>query len=184
MRSITESGSVPPLKELEPLIDTEDWSLPGLPDLLFAITPGTCPANTLERLGLEDDLIISEPCKATTELVREPFFSVPYPTTTTSSSCFSSGAIFTSTMLSAPTGIACETYPTNEKTKIASAPSACRKYLPSKSAEVPCEVPFTATFTPGNGSPVLVSVILPLMTTDISELAWLGFITTKSPISS
>ncbi len=91
------------------------------------------------------------------------FLFTPKAVTTTSPSCSASSLIETFRVDWFPAGTSLVVYPKEVNTRMALLPLTEMVKLPSKSVEVPLLVPFSTTFTPGNGTPDSDSVTVPEM---------------------
>ena len=148
--SIKTSGDVLLAKVEIPRIQKFAPSAPGSPPRCTATTPAIRPANELlSVLDGERSSLAFTVCTAPTTLA---FFWAPNPTTTTSSSCLASGAIFKMTFVLPFKGNSVGVYPIKLATKTVLA-GTVRVKLPSISVIVPLVLsPFTTTLAPGTPS--------------------------------
>ena len=86
---------------------------------------------------------------------------MPRAVTTTSPSCLLSWSIATLICDSLPIARSCVAMPTEENTSVPPVAGTGRLKLPSALVEMPVEVPFSNTVTPGRPSPEVLSVIRP-----------------------
>src|SRR4051812_13335956 len=165
--STTYSGDAPPSIVPTPLMRTVGELL-GSPEVIIC-TPATLPwiACVAVSTGC---FAISAPFTLATEPVTSIFLWVPYPTTTTCSSCELEATRETLTVDLPATATSFEVKPTDEKTNVASE-GAERVNAPEALVEVPLDPPFTVTLAPLRG--VLLSpVTVPVIATCWAEMFW------------
>ena len=148
----TSTRALEPAPNVEiPRIQNSDTLLPGWPVVWRANTPGTTPANELERLAV--GVLRSEALTVVTAPVSVIFFCTPVPVTATSSSTFSLDAFITTfTVFCVFTNTVCVSMPMYENTML----EYCGIFIlntPSTLVMAPRPTwSFTVTVTPMSGS--------------------------------
>ena len=142
-----ESKKVP-----KPRMLIDVWSFPGRPERWTLVTPGNLPVIILDRLAWGAIINSLEPTWET-EPIKNFFFWVPYPTTTTSSNAFASSCnliVISERPCKATSWV---WYPTNETTKVDFKSCTFKLNCPSILVIVPLDkFPFTLTVAPTSGS--------------------------------
>ena len=153
--SITISGSFEAFSEAAPRMRMREPE-PGPPSPGVTSRPGTFPLS-MSCVFTTAPRLRSSAFIAETEPVRSSFFTVPYPTTTTSSR-YSESSFNVTVAGICDAWKVCVMYPTQLISTGASGLDTVSEKLPSSPVEVPFEVPCSTTAAPMTGPKLSTTV--------------------------